>query len=82
MEEREMAYFRAELVLLSPESYSLQEKAAICEGMLVADAKAHEAMRSNFWMLPHELRPVLFKALLRESSFNEQHWRRMLDYWD
>ena len=35
----DMAYFRAEACLLSPESYSLEEKRAICDGMTKATSK-------------------------------------------
>lgn len=82
MEERELAYFRAELALLFPESYSLQEKAEICRGMTMADAEAHKVMREDFQRLSPNHKAILFKMLLKKGDLSERYWRYSLDYWD
>lgn len=82
MEERELAYFRAELALFSPESYSLQEKAEICKGMTIADAEACKVMREDFQRLSPNHKAVLFKMLLEKGDLSERYWRYSLNYWD
>lgn len=48
-----MAYFRADLCIYSPESYSLDEKKEICNDMMSASkAVLADAMREDFEQLP------------------------------
>ncbi len=47
-----MAYFRADPCLYSPESYSLEEKKEICNGMTAASKAVLDAMREDFHQLP------------------------------
>ena len=48
-----MAYFRADLCIYSPESYSLDEKKGICNDMMSASkAVLVDAMREDFEQLP------------------------------
>ena len=44
----EMAYFRADLCLYSPESYSLEEKKQICNDMMETSKATLDAMREDF----------------------------------
>ena len=51
-QEEEMAYFRADLCLSSPESYSLEEKKDICNGMMSTSKATLDAMRADFSNTP------------------------------
>ena len=48
----DMAYFRADLCLYSPESYSLEEKKEICNDMMSTSKAVLDAMREDFEQLP------------------------------
>lgn len=49
----DMAYFRADLCIYSPESYSLDEKKEICNDMMSASkAVLADTMREDFEQLP------------------------------
>ena len=48
----DMAYFRADLCLYSPESYSLEEKRQICNDMMSTSKAVLDAMREDFEQLP------------------------------
>lgn len=54
-----MAYFRADLCLSSPESYSLEEKKDICNGMMSTSKATPDAMRADFESMSPELRSKL-----------------------
>ena len=47
-QEEEMAYFRADICLYSPESYSLEEKKQICNDMMSTSKAVLDAMRKDF----------------------------------
>ena len=47
-EDNELAFFRADACLGSPESFSLEEKAAICEGMDATNKAIEDAIRKDF----------------------------------
>ncbi|WP_261429399.1 hypothetical protein [Xiamenia xianingshaonis] len=44
----DFAYFRGDLCLSIPESYSLEEKKEICEEMLSTSQAIEDAMRADF----------------------------------
>lgn len=48
----DMAFFRADLCLYSPESYSLEEKKEICNDMMNTSKAVLDAMRADFERLP------------------------------
>ena len=50
-QEEEMAYFRADICLYSPESYSLEEKKQICNDMMSTSKATLDAMREDFEQL-------------------------------
>ena len=52
----DMAYFKADICLYSPESYSLDEKKAICNDMMSTSAAILDAMREDFEQLPPDAR--------------------------
>ena len=51
-EEHELAYFRADVCLGSPQSFSQEEKRQICEDMDASTKAVDAAMRADFWSMP------------------------------
>ncbi len=62
-QDEDMAYFRADLCLSSPESYSLEEKKQICNEMAAASMAQLAAMREDFQSYPHEIQERLLGML-------------------
>ena len=48
---KDLAYFRADLCLYSPESYTFDEKKVICNGMFKTSKAIQDAMRADFEQL-------------------------------
>ena len=69
-----MAYFRADLCISSPESYSLDEKRDICNGMITSSKAMLDAMREDFEQLPPELRSRLLDMLCQSGVESSQWW--------
>ena len=63
----DMAYFRADLCLYSPESYSLEEKHDICKEMVSSSKAILDAIRVDFQGYPPELHSKLL-ALICEAE--------------
>lgn len=74
----DMAYFRAEACLLSPESYSLDEKSAICEGIDERATKIEAAIKSDFESLPPLVRDKLLDLLKQADPNNFAWWLEIL----
>lgn len=72
----DMAYFRADLCLYSPESYTLEEKKEICDDMIATSGAILNAMRADFEQLPPEARNKLL-TMLCESGTESPSW-----WWD
>lgn len=51
-----MACFKADLFCCSPESYTPEEKAAICDDMISTSKAILDAMRADFEQLPAGVR--------------------------
>ena len=62
----DMAYFRADLCLYSPESCTLEEKRDICNDM--------DAMRKDFEQLPPEARSKLLDMLCQSGVETPEWW--------
>lgn len=70
-----MAYFRADLCIYSPESYSLDEKKEICNDMMSASkAVLADAMREDFEQLPPDARAKLLDMLCASGVESPQWW--------
>ena len=69
-----MAYFRADLCLSSPESYSLEEKKDICNGMMSTSKATLDAMRADFESMPPELRCKLLDMLCQSGVESPEWW--------
>ena len=68
-----MAYFRADLCLYSPESYTLEEKKEICNDMMATSKAVLDAMREDFQQMPPELRSKLLDMLC-QSGVESLQW--------
>ena len=77
-EEHEMAYFRADVCLGSPQSFSLEEKKRICEEMDASTKAVDAAMRADFWSLPAEARDRLLDLLGASDCETRQWWEDLL----
>ena len=72
----DMAYFRADLCCYSPESYTLDEKRAICNDIIITSKAVLDAMRADFEQLPADARSRLLDMLC-QSGFESPEW-----WWD
>ena len=59
----DMAYFRADFCLYSPESYTLEEKRDICNDMMATSKAVLDAMREDFEQMPPDARAMLSDML-------------------
>lgn len=73
-QDEEMAYFRADLCLYSPESYTLDEKREICNDMIRTSRAQLDAMREDFETLPPEARSKLLDMLCQSGVESPQWW--------
>jgi len=73
-----MAYFRAELCMLSPQSYSLEEKKEICDDMASSSKAIVDAMRSDFAEMPPEMQSRMLEMLCRSGVETPEWWRETL----
>ena len=70
----DMAYFRADLCLYSPESYTLEEKRDICNGMIETSKALLDAMRADFEQLQPEARSKLLDMLCQSGAESPEWW--------
>lgn len=69
-----MAYFRADLCLYSPESYTLEEKRDICNEMISTSKAMLDAMRKDFEQLPPDVRSKLLDMLCQSGVESPERW--------
>ena len=74
----DMAYFRAEACLLSPGSYSLEEKKAICDGIDSITDEIDAALKADFESLPPEFRVKLLDMLCASGCMTPEWWSETL----
>ena len=70
----DMAYFRADLCLYSPESYTLEEKRDICNDMMSTSKAMLDAMREDFERLPPDVRSKLLDMLCQSGAESPEWW--------
>ncbi|MBE6480630.1 MAG: hypothetical protein E7Z98_09055 [Olsenella sp.] len=70
----DMAYFRADLCIYSPESYSLDEKKEICNDMMATSKAMLDAMRNDFEQLLPVARAKLLDMLCASGVESPQWW--------
>ena len=77
-EDNELAFFRADVCLGSPQSFSLEEKAKICEDMEATNAAIDAAMRNDFQSLPLEGQAKMLDLLQKADPNNFDWWLSVL----
>ena len=77
-QEHELAYFRADVCLGSPQSFSLEEKKQICEDMDASTKAVDAALRADYWSLPAEARGKLLDMLCASGCESEKFWKDLL----
>ncbi|MDY2722803.1 MAG: hypothetical protein SPG07_04720 [Coriobacteriales bacterium] len=78
MTEHELAYFRADVCLGSPQSYSLDEKRQICEEMEASTAEIDAAMRSDFEAMPPAAQARMLDLLQKADPDHFSWWLEIL----
>ncbi len=79
IEDHELVYFRADVCLGSPQSYSLEEKKRICEEMKASTKAVDAAMRADFWSMPAEARSLMLDMLGASGCETQQWWEELLE---
>ena len=77
-QDEDMAYFRTDLCLYSPESYTLEEKEQICNDMAATSMAQLAAMREDFEGMPPELQTRLLDMLCQSGVESSQWWHDVL----
>ena len=77
-ERNEMAYFRGELAISSPQSYTIDEMREISDGMDAATAEAEAAMRADFQSMPVHAQAAMLDLLEKADPGNMAFWNRVL----
>ena len=77
-QEHELAYFRADVCLGSPESYSLDEKRQICEDMEASTAVIDAAMKRDFESLPPHAQAKMLDLLQKADPDHFDWWLEIL----
>ena len=78
IEESELAFLRADVCIGSPQSFDLDEKRAICEGIDAVNAKAEQAMRNDFNALPPQAQARMLDLLAGADPGNMDFWKEVL----
>lgn len=76
--EEDRAYFMAELVEISPRSFTLEEKQRILRNMIEASTAIENAMRDDFARLDEVTQTRLIDALAEAGLRGRGWWYRML----
>ena len=77
-QEHELAYFRADVCLGSPQSFSLEENRQICDEMEASTAEVDAALRKDFESLPPEAQGKLLDMLCASGCMTPEWWRETL----
>lgn len=78
IEDEAMAYFRADVCLGSPESFSLDDNREICEQMESTSKAIEGAMKADFESLPPEFWVKLLDMLCSSGCELEEFWKDLL----
>lgn len=77
-EDNELAFFRADVCLGSPQSFTLEEKAAICDDMEATNKAIEDAIRKDFEALPPEFQGKLLDMLCASGCITPEWWKETL----
>lgn len=78
IEDEAMAYFRANVCLGSPQSFTLDEKREICKQMESTSKAIEDAMKKDFESLPPEFRLKLLDMLCASGCMTPEWWKSTL----
>lgn len=78
LEAKNIAYLRGEIALLSPQSYTLEEKRQIIEDMDRATANIEKFMREDFRRLDEVSQTKLLDLLGTSEQESREWWRDLL----
>ncbi len=70
----DMAYFKADICLYSPESYTVEEKKEIRNDMISTRKAVLDAMRADFEQLPADARTKLLDMLCQSGVESPEWW--------
>ncbi len=70
----DIAYFKADICLYSPESYTLEEKRDICNEMISTSKAMLDAMRADFETYPPAIRSKLLDMLCQSGIESPEWW--------
>ena len=76
--EEDRAYFMTELVAISPESFTLEEKQRILRNMIETSEAIENAMRDDFARLDEVTQTRLIDTLAKAGPRGRGWWHRML----
>ena len=77
-EDNELAFFRADVCLGSPQSFTLEEKAKICDDMEATNKAIEDAIRKDFEAMPPEFQARLLDMLCDSGCMTPKWWRETL----
>ena len=78
--EEDRAYFMAELVGISPQSFTLEEKQRILRNMIETSAAIENAMRDEFAELGEESQTMLIDTMAAVGPHDREWWyERLVD---
>ena len=78
IEESEIAFLRADVCIGSPQSFDLDEKRAICEGIDSVNAKAEQAMCEDFQSWPPQAQARMLDLLQKADPDHFDWWISIL----
>ena len=77
-EDHDLAYFRADVCLGSPQSYSLEEKKQICAAMEASTAEVDAALRADFETLSPVAQDKMLDLLAKADPEHFDWWKELL----
>ena len=78
VEAEDHAYFMADLVLISPDSFTLEEKNQVLQSMGKASSEIENRLREHFSTLDEVAQTQLLDSLGASGYRNRDWWRKML----
>ena len=74
--DNELAFFRADVCLGSPQSFSLEEKAKICADMEATNKAIEDVIRADFETMPPQFQARLLDMLCASGCMTPEWWKR------
>ena len=78
LQEHDPAYFKANVCLGSPQSFSLDEKKRICDEMQANTAAVDAALKADFESLPPAAQSKLLDMLCASGCMTPEWWKETL----